>query len=264
MVKSSRKFLLVVSSIALLVVGVSTNASAQTASTSRYQSQISTKISEAKSQLAKRLEEQIKIAITKRVGHLEILTDRINDAKYLTSDHKAQLLEKIGNTRSGLQTVQTNVDVETDLAAMRVLAKSVIEDYRVYLVLTPQVNITTISDSELAMADLLDIYVAKLQAKVDIESSVGKDVTGAVAALDSMKQNIAATHQAIDGVADGVLVLTPQGYPGNVTTLQNARMSLRNAHQYLKAARENAKTIRDFLQAIETVGPSSTTSSTTL
>jgi multidrug resistance efflux pump len=150
--------------------------------------------------------------------------------------------------------LKTKIDADTDLATLRTDVKSIIDDYRVYLVLARQVRLTIALDRFNKVIDLFNLYVTKLQSLIDKENAAGKDVSDAQAALDSMKENVSAAQTAINGQVDAVLALTAQGYPGNASTMNTARKQINTAKRSLHTALTNAHSCRDFLKSLRSAG----------
>ena len=73
------------------------------------------------------------------------------------------------------------------------------------------------------------------------------------ALMDQAEAHLAAADTADDGIADAVLAVTPQSWndgPGKAT-LDDARSSLRTAHQELKSANDDGRAaIRALRDAI--------------
>ena len=161
-------------------------------------------------------------AIDKRLAWLDVLTGHVTNAKNLTADHKATLLDKIDADRRGLRSLRAQIVADDDGPTFRQHAQQIVTDYRVYLLLTPQVHMTIV-------ADAMDAAYAKLDAVADKLAAQGKDVTQLRAKLDDAKAHA-------DPVPGHVLPLVPHGYPDNKPVLDQARTDLKTARADLKEA----------------------------
>ncbi|MCA1830172.1 MAG: hypothetical protein LC663_01455, partial [Actinobacteria bacterium] len=69
-----------------------------------------------------------------------------------------------------------------------------------------------------------------------IDADKGKDKVTAQKDVDDMRSDIAAARAAIADVPSRMLALTPQGYPGNRSTIDGARASVVDARKDLANA----------------------------
>jgi len=161
-------------------------------------------------------------AIDKRLAWLDVLTGHVNNAKNLSADHKATLLDKIDADRRGLRSLRAQIVADDDGPTFRQHAQQIVTDYRVYLLLTPQVHMTIVADAMDAAYARLDTIAGKLAAH-------GKDVTQLRAKIDDAKAHA-------DPVPGHVLPLEPHGYPANKPVLDQARTDLKTARADLKEA----------------------------
>ena len=170
-------------------------------------------------------------AIDKRLAWLDVLTGHVDNAKNLTADHKATLLAKIDADRTGLRALRAEIVADDDGPTFRQHAQEIVTDYRVYLLLTPQVHMTIV-------ADAMDAAYAKLDAVADKLAAQGKDVTQLRAKIDDAKAHA-------DPVPGHILPLVPHGYPDNKPVLDQARADLHTArtdlHEAVAIARSLAK-----------------------
>src|SRR3954452_7848388 len=90
-------------------------------------------------------------AIDKRVNDLATWTSKINAAKHLTDAQKSALIGELATTSTGLTTVaKPAVDAAADKAALKTACQAIAQNYRVYLVVGPQVRLTVAGDVEAA------------------------------------------------------------------------------------------------------------------
>lgn len=168
-------------------------------------------------------------AIDLRLHWLDTLTTQIGAASRLTADHRNALLGKVSADRTGLTNLRSQIEADDDGATFRQHAQQIVTDYRVYLLLTPQVHLTMIADAEEEADAHLSIAADKLAA-------AGKDVT-------AVRNDVSAAKAKIDPVVAQVLALAPSGYPGNRSTLTAARDALRSAAAEIKAGAAAARSL---------------------
>ena len=181
--------------------------------------------------------------IARRFVTLTHLTSAVTDAKDLTSAHRSALLAIIDGTRTGLTGLQATIDADTTIASLRTDLPKIAHDYRVYLLVVPQVHLTRAADAAVTATDRLGTVADKLQDWIDRAKAAGKDVRGAQAALDDMERNTALARAQADPVPGAILPLVPADWnDGHASPiLGEARDSLRAARNELQAARNDAQ-----------------------
>src|SRR5262249_12973227 len=85
-----------------------------------------------------------------RLATLAGLKLAINSATDLTSAHKSTLLDLVGSDVSGLNGLRTKIAAETTISAVKADGRSVVVDYRIYMLAVPQVRFTIGSDIQAA------------------------------------------------------------------------------------------------------------------
>ena len=189
-------------------------------------------------------------AISSRLQTLARLTSRVHDNRYLSDAHRAALTDLFAAQTRGLTALDAKIQADTDLETLKADVKSIVTDYRVYLLTVPKTHLVIGADTELAAAAKLDQVAARLQTKIDAAAAAGKDVTAAQSHLDAMKAKVGEVRAAASGVPDSVLPLVPQDYPGNKPALEAAQTSLKTGRSSLQSARELARQVVTDLKAL--------------
>jgi hypothetical protein len=191
--------------------------------------------------------------INRRFTTLDALSARVTGSKVLTSAHAAALQSEIGSTRSGLTSLKAAIDAETNVAALKADIAKIAIDYRVYLLVVPQVNLVNAADGVMAaQAKFADINT-KLTAAIAAAKAAGKDTTTAQASLDAMNAAVTKAIGLAGPLPAALLPLTPAQYNGGTAgpIIGNARTALGQARDQLKAAMAAAKACRDALKALK-------------
>jgi len=187
-------------------------------------------------------------AVQHRLTWLASLQNRVASATHLTSGDRASLDSLLSQDVTGLTALGAKIQADTDMTTLRNDVRTIADGYRVYVLVTPQVHLTIAADRVDAIATLFTPIEHKLQAAIDAAKAKGKDVAAAQAALDDLKAKVSAAHGAVTHVPSEVMALTPQGYPGNRSTLLAARASLQDARGDLRAARADVTTVLNDLR----------------
>ncbi len=85
-----------------------------------------------------------------RVVRLERLTAQVGTARYVTASDKAELESELSNELSGMQSLEQQVPGDTTCAELVTNAETMVFNYRVYYVMTPQTELVVVADTETA------------------------------------------------------------------------------------------------------------------
>jgi hypothetical protein len=163
-----------------------------------------------------------------RVQQLQRDQQSVTGSTLLTPSDRATLTTDLANELAGITALSTKVPSDATCAAVLVDARSMVTDYRVYLVMTPQVHLSVAADSEAAVAAQL-------------------------AALEPR-------------VAGEIAAFTPASYPACWSSFLGDRTQLETGSAALRLAAKDLRTIvRDFKidKARATAATGSSTSTTT-
>jgi hypothetical protein len=177
-----------------------------------------------------------------RVVRLERLTAQVGTSRYVTASDKAELESDLSNELAGMQSLEQQVAVDTTCAELVASAETMVFQYRVYYVMTPQTELAVVADTETAVASNIVRWEPGIQAAINYEASHGKDVAKAQQALDDLKVQLTDALASLEGVSSSVLAQTPAGYPGNHAVFVSSRNSCATAFGDLGHARSDLGT----------------------
>ena len=170
-------------------------------------------------------------------------------ARHLTEAHEATLHTLITEDAAGLGALKTKVALETTLAALRADAASMVNDYRIFILVGPKVRLTIAGDAEQAAIGRLQSAHDKLAGLVTEAKAAGKDTAAAEQNLADMQAAINSAKTRLDGQIAGLLAVQP-GPDGDAIRAKVAtvRRALGAARADLRTAIAEAKQVRDFLR----------------
>ena len=188
--------------------------------------------------------------IARRFATLDKLSGRISSSKVLTGPDAAALSSEVSSTRTGLTSLKAQIDAETSPAALKAEVRKVATDYRVYVLVVPQVNLVSAADGVKAAKAVFDNVSTNLTARIAAAKAAGKDTTAAQAALDAMNAAVAQAVGLAQPLPGALLPLTPAQYNGGTAgpVIKSSRTALINARGLLKAARKDGQACRDALK----------------
>lgn len=195
--------------------------------------------------------------IERRLTILNNLLTRINNSKNLSSSSKSTLAADVQNEINNLTALKSKIDADTDITNLKTDIQSIVNDYRVYLLMAPQVGLVVYADNEITAANNFSNAVPIIQNLISTAQSKGVDVTSMNASLQDLQSKVADAKTQAQNAESSVLSLTPSGYPGNKPTLQSALAMLKTGRSDLQAARQDWINIRQALQSAKVIGNSS-------
>jgi hypothetical protein len=183
--------------------------------------------------------------IGRRLTTLRQLATVVAASKGLTTADAKHLSAEIAGEANGLANLRNVIDGQTKIAPLKANLVQIVTNYRVYVLLGPQVRLTIAADDELALKPDFDRLATTLAARIAAASATGKDVSAAQAALDAMKTAVAGAVRLATPVPAKLLALTPANYvsAGGATVIRNARIALGSARDLYKAAAQDGRSV---------------------
>jgi hypothetical protein len=175
-----------------------------------------------------------------RVSQLHTLTGAVAGAAALSASDAATLSTDLANELSGVTALEQKVPTDTTCADAIADAHAMVFDYRVYVVMTPQVHLTITADSETALGGRITGLEPQITAAITAAGNAGKNVAAAKGALADLESQVGAAGHASSPIPSQVLGFTPVSYPGcwpafkaDVGSLHTGRAALRRADRDL-------------------------------
>jgi len=188
--------------------------------------------------------------IDRRIVSLNTLSAKINAASKLTSSDKAALVSEVSTEISGLTALKVKLAAETTIDGAKVDAQSIINDYRVYALITPKINLIKTADDQQVFEAKIVSTIAALQTNVTNAKNAGKDVTALQAQLDVATAKEQAAQTISSTIQAKVIGLQPTDYNSDHTILSGDRAQLTAAHLDLVTAVTSVKAVRDGLKSL--------------
>jgi ribonuclease HII len=183
-----------------------------------------------------------------RLATLHALELAVSDSKYLTSDQKSALGKQIDADLSGLTALATKAAAETTVAAVRADEVAMVDNYRVYLLMAPQVRLT---DALAAESDAATTLQKAFTALTDLANKQSGGPTATQKAeLADLQTQISAAQSAIANQVSTELGVQPGPDETAIhNALQPVKDAVKSAHQDLLKARADAKELRASLKS---------------
>ena len=193
------------------------------------------------------LKKRAQTEITRRLNYLNQLLTKVGDVKKLSDTNKANLKSQIQTQIDGLNTLQTKISADTDLTTLKADVKSIITNYYIFAFFRIQIDLLLAADKMSTTVDNLTSIYTKLQTRINEALSQGKDVTALNAWLSDMQAKLNDAKSQYQGAEEELNGLTAQGYPGNKSSLLDARSKIKAGASDLRTAYNDAISIRNGL-----------------
>lgn len=186
---------------------------------------------------------KVQVQLTDRVDQLDKLSGALSGSTWLTASDRTTLTTDLSNELSGIRSLQSTVAGATTCKEVLADARAMVVNYRVFVVMSPQVRLTITADSESGIAGLMARLEGPIQAAIAAAQTAGKNVTGAQAAFTDYKARIAAVQSSTSSMVATILAFTPASYPSCWSTFLSDRTALQSGHSDLKAADADLHTL---------------------
>jgi len=194
-------------------------------------------------------------AIERRLDALSSLQAKVSSNTYLTAAHKTTLLGEVSAEVSGLTALKTKIDADTSRATLVTDCRSIVDHYRVYLLMIPQAHLMIASDATVAIGEKLDDLATKLQADINKAKAAGKNTSDAQHDLDAMiAANAAgkATAAGVPALVSFTLPLNPADFAADHADVVSARQTMQKAHDDFVHARIDGRQVIADLKGLVT------------
>lgn len=188
--------------------------------------------------------------ISRRLTTLNNLTSVINSAQYLTASDKSSLSSEVTTEVSDLTSLKTKLDAETTISAATADDTAVITEYRVYLLVVPQVYIVISADNQQSVEAALSKAATGFQSAITTAQNAGKNVTTLQSELSSLNSQVTAAQAISSNMETTVVGITPTTFNGNETILTGDYNKLLTAQTDNEAAINDANQLLTGLQAL--------------
>jgi len=183
--------------------------------------------------------------IDRRLVTIDRLQAVVDGARALTDAHETALEAILGTSATGLRALRAEIAADTTVTELRTDIRRIFEDFRIYALVSRQVQLVRAADTVDAAGASLTTASGRLEGLIDQAEANGKDVTEARAHLAAMEAAIDEALTDVDGVADEVLVLTPAGWNAGTAgpVLREARGAIGSARVDLGTAKAEARQV---------------------
>jgi hypothetical protein len=201
------------------------------------------------------LKQSCEAAIDRRLTSLGELQGKVSTNTYLTAGDKATLLGEITAENEGLAALRVKIVGDTTRATLVADCKSIVEVYRVYMLMIPKAHLMIASDAAAVIGQKLTDLATRLQNAIDKAKGAGKDTNDAQRDLNNLKAAISAGTGAaapVDGLLNFALPLNPSDYEADELNVKTARTDMGTAHTNFVQARADAKQVIADLKLLRT------------
>ncbi|MCS0499792.1 hypothetical protein [Protaetiibacter mangrovi] len=190
------------------------------------------------------IQQQGDLAIERRLTALDAAELRLGNAQSLDEGHRSSLEATITDTRSGLESLRSELDGAPDAASARDDYRSIFSDYRVYAVVLPQSYVVAGADrAEAVTIPRLQAAAEALEAAIDAQ---GRD--DLADDLADLRSEIQKAQDDLDGLADRALAVAVDDFDADPAVMQDITLTARDAVLSLRSAVVDARTLADELR----------------
>jgi fructose-specific component phosphotransferase system IIB-like protein len=139
----------------------------------------------------------------------------------------------------GIQALQAKVQGDATCSQLRQDAHSMVYDYRVYMVMTPQTDLVIVNDEVIHAEGLLAGLESTISTHIQSSKANPTKLSDAQSAFADYQAKVTAVQSLTSSQSATLLAQTPQGAPGNRSVFLQARNNLANEYNDLHVARSD-------------------------
>ena len=181
--------------------------------------------------------------IDRRLDTLNTLSGKIASATKLSSSDASTLNNTVSTDISELTSLKTQLDADTSVSSAVTDAQSIINDYRVYALVVPQVDLVKTADDQQTAEAKLVTFSGNLSTRITAEQQKGVNITALQATLSDLNSKEAAAKSISSAIESSVIGLVPSDYNSNHSVLSGDRDQLKTAQADIAQAVADGKSI---------------------
>ena len=194
--------------------------------------------------------------IARRISALNELHTKIQVMKKISSSIRNSFTSTIQGQINALNGLKAKIDADTDTTVLKTDIQSITDNYRIFALVLPQVNILAAADKLASTTNLLSTFEAKLQTRINTDQAAGQNTTSLTTSMANISAKITDANNQTQLVITSVSALKPDNgdkevLATNKAALKTARTQLAQAVQDLKTAYKDALNVRSGLKKIE-------------
>jgi hypothetical protein len=192
--------------------------------------------------------------LSNRATQLQILSTRISNTKSIPAADASTLQGIVSDEQTsldggGIAGLENTVKSATKCLQVISDAKTMVVDFRVYAVVSPQVDLTAVASVEQAIITKATSLEPKIQSAITAAQQSGVDVTTAQSAYQGLVSEISDAQNEVSQVSiSNLIAQQPSSYPGDAATIVGYHEDVVAAGADLRAAYEDAITIVGVLK----------------
>jgi hypothetical protein len=193
--------------------------------------------------------------LSNRATQLQILSTRISNNASIPAPDASSLQSIVSNEQTGLQDggisgLETTVKSATTCLQLISDARTMVVDFRVFAVVSPQVDLTAVASVEQATITKATGLESRIQAAITAAHQRGVNVDEAQTAYTSLTSEITDAQNEVSQVSISSLIAQqPSSFPGDASTLTGYHEDVTLAYVELRSAYEDAMTIVRVLRS---------------
>lgn len=185
-------------------------------------------------------------ALSRRVAALSGLSASVEKSATLSTAVRRTLESQLAAETSGIDALAAAAPGEPT-ATLESTATTMVDRYRVFLVMVPKVRISERAARQLAAEQRATRLETVVATRIAAAQKAGRTVAQAESAYQDLVRQV-STASSDTSAAGSVVSVQPSGYPGDAGTIQGCRADLRSARSTLPAIRTDLRAIRSSLR----------------
>lgn len=184
-----------------------------------------------------------------RIKALNVAINRVSKATKISDADRNSLVADLQVNISGLNSLKTKIDAETDLDMLESEVKSIFIDFRIFMVVLPRDKGLLAVARFNAAVSKLESASSKLESTINEFKQAGKDTSEVEGELNVLKSDLAEAKSNINQAKSTFSSMTPERDDEAKSMVKSGIASLKAARDNLKDAGSQARKIISWLKS---------------
>lgn len=208
-----------------------------------------------------KIKERANKMIENRLTSLNKLLTRIQNEHKLSAEDKNALIKQVEDAITVLNALKTKISNDSDTETVRADAKSIVADYKIFVMFEPKIRLLVVIDSLQNISSKMSTIISRLQTLIDEQKASGQNVTSLQKLVDDINARLQTINTKLTDDKTKLNALTAKSADYK-TVLTSVRQDLASVRAEFAKVRNDIAQIRSGFKKLFKISPTPTVTTT--